>query len=242
MAARVDVRAVARVPGPTGLAVVTLSDDGENTIVVVPGAKASVTPTQIDSAELAIRSARVCQLQAEIPLAALEDIDEIAETHAVRVILNVAPACHLPLATLRLTDPLVVNEHEAALLQGWLDATGPEGQQEQSQPNRNPMPPSDHATALNATCALQAHGVPSAVIALGRDGVVGAGPDGEWALPARVVPVPDTTGAGDALVGALAARLHGSDSAWSSHPESRRIPRDPQIRPRTRSSPSLRHP
>lgn len=206
-AAKVDVHAVAHVAGPTGLAVVTVSDDGENTIVVVPGANASVTPAQVDRAEHVIRSAQVCLLQAEIPLAAVERAAEIAATHAVRVILNVAPACQLSLATLRLADPLVVNEHELALVLGWLDATRPAGQEEQSQPSRGPVPPSDHATTLDAVRALRARGVPSVVTTLGREGVVCAGPDGEWSLPARAVPVLDTTGAGDAFVGALAARL-----------------------------------
>jgi ribokinase len=206
-AAQVDVHAVAHVAGPTGLAVVTHADDGENTIVVVPGANESVTPAAVDNARDLIGAARVCLLQAEIPLAAIERAADIATTGAARVVLNVAPACQLPLTTLRLADPLVVNEHEATLLLGWLDTTDPAGRDDPSQPSRDPVPPSDHATALDAARTLRARGVPSVVITLGSKGVVGAGPEGEWSLPARSVPVRDTTGAGDAFVGALAARL-----------------------------------
>jgi ribokinase len=206
-AADVEVGAVAHVPGPTGLAVVTLADDGENTIVVVPGANASVTPAAVENAGALIRTARVCLLQAEIPLAAVERAAEIASTGAVRVVLNVAPACHLPIATLQLADPLVVNEHEVALLLGWLGATKSAGQEDHLQPDPTTEAPSDHPTALDAARTLRALGVPSVVITLGSEGVVGAGPDGEWSLPARDVPVRDTTGAGDAFVGALAAQL-----------------------------------
>ncbi|WP_242511379.1 ribokinase [Pengzhenrongella frigida] len=202
-AADVDLEAMARVPGPTGLAVVTLADDGENTIVVVPGANAAVTPAVVEAARAVVGGARICLLQAEIPLEAVTRAAAIAAAEDVRVVLNLAPACQLPIATLRLADPLVVNEHEVALLLGWLRAEdGP-----------SPAPavtggtPATHAEALAAARALRAYGVRSVVVTLGRLGAVGIGADGEWSLPARTVPVRDTTGAGDAFVGALAAAL-----------------------------------
>lgn len=194
VAAQVDLGAMQRVPGPTGLAVVTLADDGENTIIVVPGANAAVTPEAVENAAGVVRTARVCLLQVEIPLAAVVRAAEIAASAGARVVLNLAPACQMPLETLRLADPLVLNEHEVALLLGWLD-------------DAQVGAPTDREAALRAARELRAHGVPSVVVTLGREGVVGVGADGEWSLPARVVPVRDTTGAGDAFVGALAARL-----------------------------------
>ena len=194
VAAHVDLGAMRRMPGPTGLAVVTLANDGENTIIVVPGANAAVTADAVESASDVIRAAAVCLLQVEIPLAAVTLAAEIATSAGVRVVLNLAPACPMPLETLRLADPLVLNEHEVALLLGWLDHTEVEAS-------------SDREAALHAARELRAHGVPSVVVTLGKEGVVGVEADGEWSLPAHVVPVRDTTGAGDAFVGALAARL-----------------------------------
>jgi len=210
--AAVDVDAVARVPGPTGLAVVTLSDDGENTIVVVPGANASVTTDAVDAAAAVIRDARICLLQAEIPLAAVERAAEIAASSKVRVVLNLAPACRLPLDTLRRADPLVVNEHEVALLLGWLDPADALGE-----------PPADPDAALDRARAVRAYGVRSVVVTLGRLGSVGAGPEGEWALPAPDVRVRDTTGAGDAFVGALAAGLAAGDTLHAAATTATRV-------------------
>ena len=194
VAADVDLSAMRRVPGPTGLAVVTLSDDGENTIIVVPGANAAVTAEAVASASDVIRAAKVLLLQVEIPLAAVVLAAEIAASAGARVVLNLAPACPMALETLRLADPLVLNEHEVALLLGWLDDAEIEAA-------------SDRAAALHAARKLRAHGVPSVVVTLGKEGVAGVEADGEWSLPAHVVQVRDTTGAGDAFVGALAARL-----------------------------------
>ncbi|NTW41985.1 MAG: ribokinase [Cellulomonadaceae bacterium] len=192
--ADVDLSAVATLPGPTGVAVVTLADDGENTIVVVPGANAGVGTDAVQRAAPQITSARVCVLQAEIPLASVELAARLAADAGARVVLNVAPACSLPLATLTAADPLVVNEHEVALVLGWLQGT-------------TEATPAGPDAALATAHRLRAAGVPSVVVTLGSAGVVGSGADGDWALPARVVTARDTTGAGDAFVGALAARL-----------------------------------
>lgn len=106
--ADVDLSSVRTVPGPTGLAVVTLAADGENTIVVVPGANATVTPDVVREAAAVIRDAAVCVVQAEIPLPSVEEAVRVAHDAGVRVVLNVAPAARLPWATLRAADPLVV--------------------------------------------------------------------------------------------------------------------------------------
>src|SRR5665648_519882 len=67
----VDLTHVMSVDGATGLAVVTVADDGENSIVVIPGANASVTPEVVEAAVATIAGALVCVLQAEIPLDAV---------------------------------------------------------------------------------------------------------------------------------------------------------------------------
>lgn len=195
--AGVDLGAVSTVPGPTGLAVVTLADDGENSIVVVPGANALVDVAAVATAAHLIAAASLCVLQAEIPLTSAWHAAKVAADSGVRVVLNLAPAYPVPPETLVLADPLVVNEHEATLLLGWLG---------------HAAPVSDVATARAAAVHLRALGVPSVVVTLGGSGAVGADADGSWSLPARQVVVRDTTGAGDAFVGALATRLAQGDT------------------------------
>jgi len=189
---QVDLRHVATVDGATGLAVVTVADDGENSIVVIPGANASVTPSVVDSAASTIADALVCVLQAEIPLDAVRHAADLSAAAGRRVVLNVAPACTLPVKTLRVADPLVVNEHEAAILLG-------EGPDEGGSP----------ALAAERLTAL---GVRSVVITLGAAGALGIDHGRSWSVPARQVSARDSTGAGDAFVGALAVALAGGAS------------------------------
>lgn len=182
--AGVDLDHVQTVDGATGLAVVTLSDDSENSIIVIPGANSTVTPATVEAAAPVIAQARICVLQAEIPIESVIRAVELAHEHATRVLLNVAPATTLPPQTLRLADPLVVNEHEAAILLG------------------HPLDRPEDAAA-----ELAALGVPSVVVTLGAAGVTGHEHGAPWSVPARPVEAVDTTGAGDAFVGALAAAL-----------------------------------
>lgn len=217
VAAGADVRAVRTAPGPTGLAVVTLAADGENTIIVVPGANAEVSPAAVDAAADVIGAGTVCVLQAEIPLASVQRAAEIAAARGSRLVLNVAPAATLSLETLQLADPLVVNEHEAALLLAGLPRTAStltvrpaDGRPASAVAEPGTLDdavPAEVVDALATAGVLRSLGVPSVVITLGRAGAVGAEAAGTWHVPARPVAARDTTGAGDAFVGALAAGL-----------------------------------
>jgi len=193
--AGVDLHAVATAPGPTGLAVVTLAADGENTIVVVPGANDTVTVDAVRASADLIGQAAVCVLQAEIPLTAVSEAAAIAHRGGARVVLNVAPAATLPWETLRLADPLVVNEHEAAVLLG--DTT--------TDPGTDPVQVT--AAAAQAAERLRAGGVASVIVTLGGAGCIVLDDTGPTIIPARDVSAVDTTGAGDAFTGAVAARL-----------------------------------
>ena len=188
----VDLAHLGDVDGPTGLAVVTVAESGENSIVVLPGANATVSPATVDAAAGLIREARVCVLQAEIPLDAVRRAAQVAASAGTRVVLNVAPACTLPVATLCLADPLVVNEHEARSLLGLAGSR---------------VESAEHAAEL-----LTSLGVRSVVITLGAAGVLGIDHGRGWSLPARAVPARDSTGAGDAFVGALAVGLARGES------------------------------
>lgn len=110
--AGVDLARLARVAGPTGLAIVQVDDRGENSIVVVPGANATVGPELVARHRERIASADVVVLQGELPG---ETVEAAARTAGGRLVLNLAPVVAIDLAVVRPADPLVVNEHEAAL-------------------------------------------------------------------------------------------------------------------------------
>lgn len=197
--AGVDLAALDVIQGETGVAMITVADDGENAIVVIPGANASVDQRSVTRHESVIAEADVVVLQGEIPR---EGIEAAARVATGRVVLNLAPVVELDAAVLRLANPLVVNEHEA---RGALALLGQEA-----------SIGDEHAEVARA---LVASGVRSVVVTLGANGaLVATRPDGaEGEIDVSAVPSPrvravDTTGAGDAFVGAMAYRLAAGDT------------------------------
>ncbi len=155
---------------PTGTAIIYNDDDGENMIVVAPGANHRITPEDLGFLDdLAADDVLLMPLELEHPvvIAAIE----AATARGARVILNLAPFAPLPAAVLAACDPVIVNEHEAALL---AEAGLPVG---------------------------------SLLITLGPAGSRW----GEVHVAATPVTAVDTTGAGDAYCGTLAARLVDGD-------------------------------
>lgn len=193
----VDLGAVATVERPTGLAVVTVSDAGENTIVVVPGANAAVTTRHVDDSAALVEAAGLCVLQGELPAETTEHAIRLAGAAGVRVMLNLAPVISLPPNLFELADPLVVNEHEAKLALEMLGVDLPVARDE------DPV-----SLASRLASALLSSGPRSVVVTGGAAGAVVAQDGADLVhLPAPRVQVRDTTGAGDAFVGALAADL-----------------------------------
>ncbi|PPB48202.1 ribokinase [Arthrobacter pityocampae] len=183
--AGVDLRAVRRTDGATGLAVIQVAGDGENTIVVLPGANAGMTPDLVAASAGTIRAAGVVVVQGELPADTTAAAVRLATG---RVIVNLAPVIALDRAALLRADPLVVNEHEGALV---LERFG------------HPVA-ADHPGVVEGLLGL---GFASVVMTLGGAGALVADGGGLHRVPAPQVAVVDTTGAGDAFVGALAARL-----------------------------------
>jgi ribokinase len=170
----------------TGSAFVTVTPGGGNAIMVAPGANTWLAPADITESETLIASARVLLTQLEVPLAAVARAVRCAGPETT-VVVNCAPFRHLDREVLTRTDLLVANETEAAQMLG-----GDVG---------------DVRTALAAVTAMVGFGPTAAVITLGADGAVVAAGGDHWHVPApRVTPL-DTTGAGDAFVGSLGARL-----------------------------------
>ena len=117
-AATVNTERIQRVPEATGVALITVSEAGANTIVVAPGANYAVSPEQVAANEDVIRRADALLLQLEIPLSAVSAAAHLAHAHGVPVLLNPAPAQPLARDLLELVSYLIPNEHEAALLIG----------------------------------------------------------------------------------------------------------------------------
>ena len=185
--AGVGLSVVHTVDGPTGLALVTVADDAENTIVVIPGANARMGADAVTAGSSDIAAAAVVVLQGEIPA---DGIDTAARLATGRVVLNLAPVIPVAAETIRRADPLVVNEHEAALVLA------------QVEPGAG-IP----ATDEDLVARLRAWGVASVVLTRGAKGAICSDASGTTSVPSPVVSAVDSSGAGDAFVGALSARL-----------------------------------
>lgn len=183
----VDTSMVDTVPGvATGAAYIMVAPDGENTIVVDPGANCQLSAEDVLGCSDALPAVAVIVTQLEVPLAAVIGAIEMARRHGARAVLTLSPARDVPGRLLAAVDPLLVNESEAALVLG--DATE--------------RPPEETARRLLR------RGAQSVVVTLGAGGAVCAERDGVVRLPAQPVrEVVDTTGAGDSFAGALAAAL-----------------------------------
>ncbi len=104
-------RVAIRAGTPTGRALIGVSDSGENSIIVVPGANAAVEVTDLPAA-------RVVLSQLEVPLEAVSRAFDLARAAGAVTVLNPAPARELPVSLLARCDVVVPNEHEVELLGG----------------------------------------------------------------------------------------------------------------------------
>ncbi len=181
----VDTSRVEAIPeAPTGSAFITVTPDGENAIVVSPAANRRFGPDEVEAAASDLREARVLVAQLEVQVEAVEAAARIVSGNGGRFLFNTAPPRAVSEDLFRLCDPLVVNQHEAEFLLGD-DAQDPE------------------ETARK----LLNLGPSSVVVTLGAAGAVLTTGDSTRRFSAPEVEAVDTTGAGDAFVGALAAKL-----------------------------------
>lgn len=169
----------------TGRAFVWVDDNGENSIAVVPGANHSLAPAKVERVVQRTLPGSILVIQAEIPAAAITAAVRASDT--TRVVLNLAPVITLPDDVIARADPFVLNEAEASALTGVAVRS-----------------PDD---ALRAARAIQPS-PRSTVITIGAGGAVWVEGSRSGIVPvAEQVSVVDTTGAGDAFVGALASAL-----------------------------------
>lgn len=168
---------------PSGVAVILLGGrERQNQIVVARSANDEVSAAQVRRAGAALRNAAAVVVQLEIPLPAVLESARQAKRAGALFMLNPAPARPLPPALLKLTDTLVPNEHEAALLTGEKDPA-------------------------RAARALLRKGCRRVVVTLGAQGALLADASGVRRLPAVKVKPVDTVGAGDCFTAWLAVGL-----------------------------------
>jgi len=183
--AGVDLGAVALRKGTTGVAIITVDERGENTIVVSPGANAAAKAMQIEGGALSSRDTLLLQL--EVPQAEVFAAAKAARRSGARVVLSVAPFAPFSPEQLADIDIVVVNEHEAKDFAGHFGFAG--------------------GNAGATAAALAARLGRTLIATLGPEGAVAAGPEGVIGVPALKVTPVDTTGAGDTFAGVLAAFL-----------------------------------
>lgn len=200
-AAGVDLSALTVCDGPTGIALVTVSADGENSIVVIPGANGRMDAAAVSAHADVVAGAAVVVVQGEIPRSGTE----AAAATTGRLVVNLAPVIDVDPAVVRAADPLVVNEHEAALALAALD-------RDAGRSVGAPVRMDDEAAEQRVADALLANGVRSVVLTVGARGALVAEVEGTVRVPSPRVEAVDTTGAGDAFVGALAYRLAAGDT------------------------------
>lgn len=174
---------------PSGVAMITVSGKGENSIVVASGANAKLEPGDLEDAEEAFDESTVMLVQLEIPLVTVAKAVELCRDLTTRVILNPAPAAALPDDLLNGVDIITPNETETERLTG-LTIQG-------------------EGDALEASEVLHRKGIPTVIITMGEEGAfLSDRPSGlRKMIRGFSVEAEDSTAAGDVFNGQLAVAL-----------------------------------
>lgn len=188
--AGVDVAGVATSEGTSGVALIVVSSQGENSIVVTPGANSNVTPQDLEANIEIVRQAGIVLAQLEIPLETVEYLASICAQEGVPLILDPAPARDLPRGIFKQIAWFTPNQTEAAFYSGSENGSG-----------------QNHDAAEMARLIL-AEGSRGVVLKMGEHGAYLASQEGLGDLiPAFPVKAIDTTAAGDAFNGGFATGL-----------------------------------
>lgn len=190
----IDPAGVTRAPTPTGVALITVDAQAENTIVVATGANSRLSPEHLDTMVSQISDAGVALVQLEIPVEAVHRFLAIASGGGVTTMLNTAPALPLPDGLLSLVDILCLNETELAEMTDIGET------------------PEDREGLVSAAGKLLAKGAGCVIVTLGKAGALVVTRNSDTLYPGMEVGAVDPTGAGDCFMGALAARLSEGDS------------------------------
>ena len=172
---------------PSGVALIFVAKDGENSIAVASGANARLSPADVRRAKSAFTSADLVLMQLETPLETVLEIAKSADYARIPVILNPAPARALPDELLKLISVLTPNETEAEMLTG--------------------IRVRDQSSAGRAADRLLARGVQTVIVTLGAQGALVAKKGLKQVVPGIPTKAVDCTAAGDIFNGALAVAI-----------------------------------
>jgi ribokinase len=173
--------------GPSGVALIFVEEQGENSIAVASGANAKLSPQDVDSVSDVIKNADILLMQLETPLETVFRAAEIATSAGVKVILNPAPACPLGDALFRNLTIITPNQSEASLLTG--------------------IKVKDMPSAEKAANVLLDRGLETVIVTLGKSGAFLKTHNQALTVPGFSVNAVDATAAGDVFNGALAVAL-----------------------------------
>ncbi len=171
---------------PTGVAIITVSDTGENTIVVIPGSNGQLHESDVTN--LQVSAGDIVATQLEIPLPTVSALLKHVRSQGARTLLNPSPYAPLSSDVFALCDVLVLNEIELGQYSGREVGATPQ-------------------EAIAAARTFRSFTDQIIVVTLGSKGLVAISGDQELQINGRSVTVVDTTGAGDCFTGTLAVAL-----------------------------------
>ena len=171
---------------PSGIALIMIDGNGENSIVVASGANGSLSPEDIEKIADVVSRSDYILMQLEIPIDTVEYVVNLASSKGKKVILNPAPAADLPPDLYKKLYLITPNRIEAELLSG--------------------IEIRDRDSAMEAARNLMNKGVEHVIITMGEEGALCYDDGFEWIPAGKADPV-DTTGAGDVFNGALTVAL-----------------------------------
>lgn len=170
---------------PTGTALIMLNKDGNNSIVVIPGANFELKKEDID--EDMIKSSDILLSQFETPLETIEKAFEIGRRNGIYTVLNPAPAMRMKNELLKNVDLLIPNETEFEVLTG--------------------IKIGNVDDVVKGSKELLKNGVKEIIVTMGKDGVVHINKNGFKKYSAYNVKAIDTTAAGDSFIGGLLSQI-----------------------------------
>jgi ribokinase len=213
----IDTTHVEKVPGvSSGVAPIFVEPSGENSILIIKGANAHLTPAEVDRAAADLKRCDLILMQLEVPLETVYHTIAFAAANGIETILNPAPAVPLDLERIATLTFLTPNQTELALLTG--------------------MPVGDEAEAITAARSLIARGVKTVIVTLGSRGALMVTADAVNHIPPVAVTPKDTTGAGDAFIGSFARFYVESRDVEASLKKAARYAADSITRPGTQTS------
>ena len=213
----IDTTYVLPTEATSGVAPIFVDEESHNSIIIVKGANALLTPDDVRAAEEDIATCRLIVLQLEIPLETVYEAVALGKRHGIPVLLNPAPAQpDLVLAKVRDCEYIVPNETELSLLTG--------------------MPTETMEDVRNAASVLLDVGIPNVIVTLGERGALWLTADGEHIIDAVTVDAHDTTGAGDAFIGCFSHYLVVDGDVLEALKKASHYAADSVTRPGTQSS------